>query len=269
MSLSLSIGKEELHIVASPAILEAIVERYGSFVTSAPTVNSRRAPIIIEIMSRPNQFRPGYERPVEALVSESAPQEIAINGGVRGRYTIASRRGVIENVSGVGAVDAFIRIVLSVALPLGGALLVHGAALSNGRDPVIALCGNSGSGKSTAVTALGGFCDESVVLRPTKNDVELYSTPYWAGRPYRSRCGTVVFLERGGKPGFIRLGGTTAVRNLARHVVRCVAIEEIDRAILDLVCSISARVAVNLVSCPEGNEFIPFLERQLQLAEAA
>lgn len=269
MGLSLSIGKEELRIVASPVVLSAIAARYGPFVITPSTINSNRTPIILEVLCRPDRFAPGYERPVEALAMESSRHEIVIGGGVRGHYSIAARRGVIEDVSGLGAVDAFVRIVLSVALPLDGALLVDGAAFRNSRDGGLALCGSSGSGKSTAAKTMGASCDEFVVLRRTTNDVALYSTPYWNGRPYSSRCDAIVFLGRGGNPGFQSLSRAAAIRFLARHVIRYVAVERIDRIIFDLLCSISERVAVYVASCPEGDQFIPFLRDQLSFADAA
>ncbi len=255
--------------MASPRVLGAIKGRYGSFVTAAPGTNSGRVPIVIEIRCRPDRFAPDYERPVEARARESASDEITIEGAVRGRYSVAARQGFIEDASGLGAVDALLRIALSAALPLGGALLMHGAALRNGQGEGIVLCGASGSGKSTAAGALGGFCDELVVLRPARGGVELQSTPYWAGRPYDSRCAAVVCLVRGSAPGFVRLRGAAAARALARHVVRYVAVERIDRSVLDLLCSLGERAPVRLASCPEGNAFVPFLRRQLGLENEA
>ncbi len=269
MQLSLSIGGEELCIAASLEVLGAIADRYGPFVTSASAVTSSRTPINIEIRCRPDRFLRAYERPVECHARESSPDEIAMEGAVRGHYSIGARLGSIEDASGLGAVDALLRIALSGALPLDGALLMHGAALHTDQDAGIALCGASGSGKSTAAAALGAFCDELVVLRPTRSGIEIHSTPYWVGRPYRSRCAAVVCLARGAQPGFAGLRGAVAVRTLASHVVRYVAIEKIDRAVLGLLCSISERVAVKLASCPEGDAFIPFLRGKLRIEKEA
>jgi hypothetical protein len=269
MGLRLSIGGEELRLVGSPEVLDAVAERYGPFLTLATRNTSSRAPIILEIRCRPDQFAPAYEQAVEALARESAPGEITLGGAVCGHYSVARRQGAIEDASGLGAVDCLLRMALSAALPLDGALLLHGAALRKGREGGIALCGASGSGKSTAAAALGGFCDEYVVLRPTENGLWLYSTPYWAGRPSRTRCATVVCLARGGNPEVVRLRGAATARALAPHVVRYLAVERIDRAVLGLLCSVAARVDVRLASCPEGERFIPFLRTRLRFEEDA
>ena len=269
MGLRLSIGGEEFRLAASPEVLGAVAERYGPFVTAATGTSRDRAPITIEIRCRPDRFAPAYERPVEAQARESAPGEITLAGAVCGHYSIAARQGSIEDASGLGAVDSLLRMALSAALPLDGALLLHGAALRKGRAGGIALCGASGSGKSTAAAALGAFCDELVVLRPTENGLELYSTPYWTGRPFRARCTAVVCLVRGGDPGVVRLRGAAAARALAPHVVRYVAVERIDRAVLGLLCSIGSCADVKLASCPEGDEFISFLTGKLRFEKNA
>lgn len=268
MSLALSIGAEDFRVVATPNILDAVAQRYSSFVTTGAS-NSARVPINIRVGDSGSRFAPTYERPAEVSASESMVEKIVIAGEARGYYSIPKRRGVIEDVTGIGAIDALIRIALSVVLPLDGALLMHGAALRNGHNGGLALCGSSGSGKSTAAKAMGGLCDEFVVLRRAANDMELHSTPYWSGRPYSSHCEGIVCLERGGKPGYQNLSRVAAVRALARHVIRYVAVERIDRLIFDLLCSISVRVVVSEASCPEGDEFIPFLERHVCFANAA
>jgi hypothetical protein len=265
MNLRLRIGGEDLRIAASPEVLGAVAERFGRFTTSESPATSSRAPISIEIRCRPDRFLPAYERPIEAMARATSPDEIALEGAVRGHYSIAARQGVIEDASGLGSVDAIVRIALSAALPLDGALLMHGAALRADHGAGIALCGASGSGKSTVAAALGAFCDELVVLRPARGGMEIHSTPYWAGRPSISRCEAVICLSRGAEPGFAGIRGAMAVRALAPHVVRYAAIERIERAILDLICSLGARVAVKRASCPEGDAFIPFLRGKLHL----
>jgi hypothetical protein len=269
MPLCLFIGGEDLHITASPQILDAIAERYGPFLSLASRGTSGHAPINLDIRSRSGRFLPAYGRPIEAHARESALNEIAIEGEMCGRYSITSRQGSIENASGLGEVDALLRIVLSTTLPLDGALLMHGAALRMDHDLGIALCGASGSGKSTAAAALGAFCDEFVVLRPTRTGIEVESTPYWIARPYRSRCAVVVCLARGTEPGFASLRGSEAVRILARHVIRYVGLESVERAVFDLLCSIGASFDVKLASCPDGDAFIPFLREKLWIEEVA
>jgi len=268
MNLELSIGGEELRLVASAGILDAVARHYGSFAASAPHFPSLVEPITLEIRGRPDRFTPVYERPIQARARESAPGEVTLEGGMLGWYSTIDRLGHVEDARSPAEVDALLRIALSLSLPLRGALLLHGAALRarNGRS--IALCGASGSGKSTAATALGAYCDELVVLRRAGGGLELHSTPYWTGRPHRGACAAVVCLARGGEPEFVPLRGAAAARALTRQVVRYVAIERIDRVILDHVCSIGAREVVRLAVCPEGKTYVPFLAGKLEMEEA-
>ena len=128
----------------------------------------------------------------------------------------------------------------------------------------MALCGDSQSGKSTAAAALGGFCDELVILRLSETGLELLSTPYWAGRPLRCRCAAVIGLERGAAvPGFRRLRGASIARMLLRHIIRYVAAERVDRAILHAVGAIAESAQVAVASCPEGKAFVPFLRERI------
>jgi hypothetical protein len=262
MSVDLSIGGEQFRIAGPPDVLKAVRERFGSFETSTTTCPAGRAPIRIEVSRHPNGFAPAYERPVHVAVRLSAPDVFTFDGGIRGRYSIAERAGWVEAV-GLGGVDLLIRTALSVSLPSLGAVLVHGAALENGTGGAIAVCGASGSGKSTAAAALSGVCDELVVLRPDTSGLEITSTPYWRGRPVRERCTAVICLERGGTPGFARLRGASIARTLLRHVVRGAPFERVDRGILQVIGGVAASGTIFLASCPEAEAFLPFLEEHI------
>lgn len=258
MTLGLSIGGEEICVVASPAVLAAIRRRFGPFVGSSST----RAPILLEVRESPRGFSPAFEQPEQAQVRQVGPEEIAIEGSVRGRYQVAARRGFVEDASGLGALDCLLRVALSSALPLGGSLLLHGAALAGPGGGALALCGASGCGKSTAAAALGALCDELVVLRPVRgapSGVELRSTPYWQGQPLRARCDAVVCLLRGVRPELRWERGAAAARALAPHVVRYLALDRVERAILQLLGRVCESVQVATAACPEGDAFVPFL----------
>jgi hypothetical protein len=249
-------------MIAPREVLASVRQRYGAFESSAPSPPGSGAPIVLEIRCRSGRFAPAYERPMP-VTPHLTRDEIVFEGEVAGRYSLVDRRGAIE-ATGVGAVDALVRAALSVSLPLAGAVLVHGAALRNEAGDGVALCGDSQSGKSTAAGAMGGFCDELVVLRLSEAGLELLSTPYWAGRPLRCRCAAIVGLERGAAaPGFRRLRGASIARILLRHVIRYVAAERADRAILDLVAAIAERTEVAIASCPEGRAFVPFLVERI------
>ncbi len=261
--LDLSIGEEHLRIIAPRDVLASIRQRYGAFERSAPSLPSSGAPIVLEIRCRPGRFAPAYEHPVPVTAHLTGTDELVFAGEMAGRYSLVDRRGVIE-ATGLGAVDGLIRAALSVSLPLAGAVLLHGAALRNEAGEGVALCGDSRSGKSTAAAALGGFCDELVILRLSEVGLELQSTPYWAGRPLRCRCAAIIGLERGAAaPGFRRLRGASIARMLLRHVIRYVVAESVDRVILHSVGAIAERVEVAVASCPEGNAFVPFLSERI------
>jgi hypothetical protein len=187
LRLDLSIGGEHLRLIAPREVLVSVRQRYGAFESSASSPTGSGAPIVLEIRRRPECFAPAYEHPVPMTAHLTSTDELVFGGELAGRYSLADRRGSIE-ATGVGAVDGLIRAALSVSLPLAGAVLLHGAALRNEAGDGIVLCGDSRSGKSTAAAAMGGFCDELVILRLSEAGLELQSTPYWAGRPLRCRC---------------------------------------------------------------------------------
>jgi hypothetical protein len=254
MPLALSIAGQGFHLQAPPYVLEAARQRFCRF-----EATTSGAVIELEVRPRAAGFSriAGFLSPV--AVRPAGPLEVEIAGAVRGRYAIEARRGLVENAGGLADVDVLLRVALSVSAPLDDALSFHAAAIPTARGEAIALCGASGAGKSTASQALAGLCDEMVILRPTSDAVELHSTPYWRGSPFRARCRMVVCLERGGRPSFTQHRGSAALGRLARHVFHHLGLEVVDRAILDVLCRICERTRVATAVCPEGNRFLPFL----------
>ncbi len=269
MNLRLAIGGEELRIDAACCVLAAMSQRYGCFTVAEDRHQPGRSPIRIEVRERVGGFRPAYERPEEGVVVRCVGDLLSMEGSARGAYDVAARRGWVEDVTGLGSVDALVRLVLSASLPLGGGLLLHAAAVRRSANEGLALCGASGSGKSTAAEFFGAACDELVVLRPEATSVEILSTPYWKGLPFRAPCRKVVCLVRGEAPHLRVLRGAEAVRALARHVIRYVPLQHVERAILRLVGEICSRLGVTVAECPEGPAFVPFLARGLALEEAS
>jgi len=170
---------------------------------------------------------------------------------------------LVTHARNLGDIDTMLRLVLSVTLPLTGALLIHGAALNNPRFGAMALCGDSGAGKSTAAAAFGAACDELIVLRPENETINLYATPYWRGVPLCAPCQGVVCLLRGGEPAFAHQHGAGALRHLARHMVRFVSIEAVERAILRLLGLVCKHTPVTTARCPDGDAYIPYLTEKL------
>src|SRR5262245_22724405 len=212
MRCDLIIGRERLLIAGPDRVLQAIRERYGAFAAEVSAGRGRRAPINLTVRCDRNTFAPAYERPVEVSLRQDERGRIDFSGGARGWYEPEARRGAVDDATGLGPVDVLVRTALSIALPQSGGLLLHGAALPVGSEGGLALCGASGTGKSTAAAAFGAYCDEMLVLRPDADGVEIESTPYWGGRPLRRRCAGVIGLTRGGVPEHRRLRGAAAVR---------------------------------------------------------
>jgi hypothetical protein len=263
MRVLLAIAGEKIQVNAPSAIIDLVVRRYAAFAIKQPSACSNLSPIVIEVTSRTPTFSAYFERSPKARVLARNAREVTIDGAITGRYDIFARRGLVEQAQCLGDIDTMLRLILSIALPLGGGLLMHGAALNNPLFGAIALCGESGTGKSTAAAALGAACDELLVLRPENNTVNLCATPYWRGVPLCTPCQGAVCLTRGGEPAFAFEHGGEALRHLARHVVRFVPIEETERAIFALLTFVCKYTPVLSARCPEGDAYIPYLSEKL------
>jgi hypothetical protein len=262
MNVLLAIGGEEIQIRAPGAVIDFVARRYGPFVKARSRI-SDPDPIVVEITSRTRTFSSIIERSPNARVRACSAHELTIDGAITARYDMSARRGFIEHARNLGHIDAMLRVVLSLTLPFNNALLVHGAALNNPLFGAIALCGDSGTGKSTAAAAFGAACDELIVLRSENDTVNLYATPYWRGVPLCAPCQSVVCLLRGGDPAFAHERGAGAMRQLARHVVRFVSIEPTERAILRVLSLICESTPVMTARCPDGDAYIPYLSEKL------
>jgi hypothetical protein len=270
MCLALSIGGLEFRIEGAPPFLDAAMERYAAFGAEESSLWDSGRPVVIEARGRltSNPSSSSCQRQPISL-SRGAGDAIVLSGGAQGIYHAAARHGFVEDAVDLVPVDALMRLALSTVLPLEGSLLLHAAALHRPEGEGVALCGDSGTGKSTANSSLGGGCDELAVIHlPDGGDVELWSTPFWHGRRFRARCSEVWCLSRGREARIQRTCGVAAVRLLARHVVRYVVDPGLERAILRLVAGVCDRLPIRDAACPEGAAFIPFLTRQLGWKEA-
>jgi hypothetical protein len=262
MNMLIAIGGEEIQINAPGAVIDCVARRHGPFVRARSRINDR-APIVIEVTSQTRAFSSIIERSPKARVRAPSPNEITIDGAITARYDVSARKGFIKHAKNLGDIDTMLRLVLSVTLPLANALLMHGAALNNSRFGAMALCGDSGAGKSTAAEAFGAACDELIVLRPENETVNLCATPYWRGVPLEAPCQGVVCLLRGGEPAFVHERGAGAIRQLTRHVVRFISFERTERAILRLLSLIAQRTPIMTARCPGGDAYIPYLSEKL------
>src|ERR1041385_2870519 len=132
MNVLLAIGGEEIQIRAPGAVIDSVAQRYGPFVKGrCRTTDS--SPIVIEVSGRTRTFSSVIQRSPNARVRASNAHETTVNGAISARYAVSARRGFIEQAHNLGDVGTMLRLVLSVTLPLGDALLMHGAALNNPR----------------------------------------------------------------------------------------------------------------------------------------
>ena len=250
MSVGLTIAGRRLRVDGSDVVEEAVRRRFGAF------VGDGAAEIVIEVQN--GHFDPLYQV-VEPLALGWRGEIATFEGMGRGEYDPAAQRGFVRECTGLLPIDAMIRLALSTSLPRHRMLLLHGAALPGG----VALCGASGTGKSTAAAALGAACDEVIALEVGDGELLLHATPYWGGRPSKARLTRLISLKRGGT-GAQRLSGARAVRELLGHVVRYLASPSLDRAVLSVAAAACSLRPVEILDCPEGGAFLPFLIGQLE-----
>lgn len=246
MTLTLSVGGLSLGLSASARVCAAVRARYGAFESAGA------GDAVSLTVFEAARFEPAFEPEAVVRAEVVAPGRVALSGAVSGELDVAARAGAVRGAAGLGAVDALVRAALSVFLPLDGALLLH-AALAGAR----VFAGASGAGKSTVAVALGGACDELTVLRPARG--RACATPYWQGRPHEARVRQLVCLERGGAPSWRPLSGAAAVRALAPHVVRYVALPEVEAAVFGLLARACETFPVVHARAPEGAAFVPWI----------
>jgi len=102
------------------------------------------------------------------------------------RYEIDPRSATIKAFERLDApadeaIEHYWRVALPIALQLDGAFALHGSAISR-RQRVAALCGVSGTGKSTLAVALhargyGYWADDTTLIRPTVVGVDTVRLP--------------------------------------------------------------------------------------------
>lgn len=251
---TLEIAGEVLCVEVAPHVADAIEARFGEFMTKGG-----RGAIHLQVEAS-RGFDPRFEEVARVGLSWDGTRAV-LSGAATGWYDPCRREGMLRDAGGIGAIDAMVRLALSLALPSRNALFLHGAAIARG-GCAVALIGTSGAGKSTAASALGAACDELIAVVPHGAGSALHSTPYWRGRPISAPLGAVLCLERGNSEAR-ELKGADAVRMVLRHVQRFLSVPEIDAQSLAAAAALCRRVPIAEVRCPSGDGFIPFLERTL------
>jgi hypothetical protein len=263
--LLLEVGGVRVAITGPSQVLGALDAKFGAFqatVAAAPDVR-------IEVRTTLRDFSPELDLAELANLSVAATVEgarVSLAGAAVGGYDCERHQGWLEVAHNLGEIDALVRLALSVTLPLRGAFLLHSSAVvPPGRKGAIVLAGQSGAGKSTSAERLGeALCDELVVWADGEPP-RAFGTPYWNGRPASLAIDELVLLERGDALASERLRGGRAVSALAPHVVRYVALPEVDRAVLPLIARACERRPPLRVVCPTGPAFLPALRRALDL----
>jgi hypothetical protein len=182
-----------------PDVAAAVADRYADFLSPGPT-----------------DWRFEARRREEGLVPLT---DVVVREGDRGRLTIerhdflatldpAARAGTVAlgAVDHV-AVDAFLRVVCSLALLDVEALLVHAASLGRG-GVARAFVGPSGSGKTTLARLSPDatlLSDEIAVLRLSRDGARCHGSPFWGE------------LARAGPNAELPLAAIHFLRHAERH----------------------------------------------------
>jgi hypothetical protein len=265
MRTHLLIGGVTIEVRGSAQVVDAVAARYRRFVTA----RADGRPIRLFVAQRAS-FRPEFERPAAAQLIHLGADRVALSGGAVGEFDLSERSGFVEDVEGLGPVDALLRAALSLILPTEGALLLHAAVVPSPRSSAWVLAGAPGAGKSTAAARFGGACDELAVIRTGQDGKHFVeSTPYWDGVPFRGPLAGVAVLERGPDGDLVTAIGAEAARVLSPHVVRYTAIERIERPVFEQLARLCAAFQVQRARCPGGTAFLPFLEQALAIGRAA
>ncbi len=250
----------ELNVPAT--LVGAVRRRYRGFTQSSSA--SLITPALRLFASGSPALTPSDPETLPRIdVTTLDPTCIRLAGDCSGQLDLAAMRGEIHGPNALTALDALLRLALSLLAPRAGWLLLHGAAiaLTDGRWGL--LLGRSGAGKSTAARAFKSFCDELVLARPGGAGCEAASTPYWGGLPGRAECGALVCLDKGGDPDVRRLRGADAVRALAPHALRHVRLGQSEENAMTAICDLAHCAPVFEVRCPTGFQFVPFLNEAL------
>jgi len=150
------------------------------------------------------------------------------------------------------ALEACVRVALSVALPRHGALILHSSAIQ-WDDRAHVFAGVSGAGKSTIASLLSSsfdgcdrLADELTVLARTSEGWRLHVPPFLGisdlPRGKVTPIAAIHLIEQASAPRRKALPKADAARELLRHVVVYAAEPATAAVVLDLVAQLVAEV---------------------------
>jgi hypothetical protein len=213
--------------------------------TPSLIIDIDHVPEMVERPRAPNH--PGFERRRDgsALVVERGDAEGSIDldsSPLRAHFRVSGDRYALE---------ACVRVALSVALPRHGALILHASAVAwDGAAHVFT--GVSGAGKSTIAAMLdrtpgcARLADELVVLARTSGGWMLHVPPFLGidgiPRGERAPLASIDLLAQAPAHRRERLGAAHALRELLRHVVVYAAEPDTTSRVLALTNALVADV---------------------------
>jgi hypothetical protein len=165
-----------------PSLAREAMTRYAAFMAPPALPAIFTAHVEVDRRGADLQATPGAEVALRKA-TDAGGQYLVDAPGFRGRIDLAQGLGELTLVSAVplGDLEHFLRIALALIAFREGGLLVHAAGLA-AEGKVHLFIGQSGSGKSTAVTLSPGAValnDDLIILRPCAEVWTAYGTPFW------------------------------------------------------------------------------------------
>ena len=207
-------------LTRDPEVAGVVRDRYKGFL-SAGTPDWR-----IEISAQLARGRPFSG---DVMVSrDGGPARFSVRrADFRGTVDLRKRCGTVavadpDEIS----VDAFLRIVYSLALVEVRGLVVHAASLvRNGKAYLF--CGPSGSGKTTVARLSSDatlLSDELSIVRMSEEGAFCYGTPFWGelargGEDRAAPLAGIYFLQKGSRHAAEAIGPRRALERLLPNVL--------------------------------------------------
>jgi hypothetical protein len=222
-------------LTPDPRVADVVKDRYAGFLSEgAPDWR-------IRIDVGPT----GPSQSAQDLVvrRDSGPARFLVQrADFRGSVDLGERRGTVTVAAPDEiALDAFLRIVYSLALVETRGLVLHAASLiRNGKAHLF--CGPSGSGKTTiarltpAATLLS---DELSIVRLSDGQAVSYGTPFWGelargGEDRSAPLRGIYFLHKGDRHKVEAIGPRRALERLLPNVLFFVKERELTARVLGI-----------------------------------